>query len=97
MPSQPDAACEQPDDLRPHLGFAQVEISRIELGSLFQPRPVQDREMTVLKLDQPLTPQLLKTAVDVNRREPAGVAQFRLREGGDCTSDPESARPLAGA
>src|SRR4051812_16249481 len=57
-----------------------MQISRVELGHLLQPRPVQDRQTAMMQRDQPLTPQLLQRAVDVDSREPEGVAQFELRE-----------------
>ena len=41
-------------------GIAQMQIGWIEHGCRFQARPVEDRQMAALKLDQTLTPSTLE-------------------------------------
>ena len=58
-----------------------MEVSGIELAHLFQPLPVQHPQDGPLQGDQALAPQVLEDPVDVHRRDPQRIAQFRLRRG----------------
>ena len=58
----------------------EVQITRVEVRDAFQSAAVEDGEPTVLELDQPSAPKLLKRAVRMDDGETEAFRKLALRQ-----------------
>ena len=61
-----------------HLLLLQMQVGGIKITRLLQPVPVQNRQDASFQGDEPCCPELLKDAIDVNRRETGRIRQLAL-------------------
>src|ERR1044072_7468237 len=58
---------------------ALMEIKIVEVAQCHQPFRITERDDELAELEHPVAPQRLHHPVDVNRGEPQGVGEIRLR------------------